>query len=82
MPNVADSTYKAHKIKYFMKFDLVCCYYQVPVDKESRGYTAFSTTKNHFQFKWMSFSLNNSGIAFLKIKYYLHIWEIMSHLQR
>ena len=67
MPNVTDCIYKAHKIKYFTKLDLVRGYYQVPVDKESRDYTTFSTMKNHFQFKRLSFGLKNSGIAFQKV---------------
>uniref|UniRef100_A0A6A7FN12 RNA-directed DNA polymerase n=1 Tax=Hirondellea gigas TaxID=1518452 RepID=A0A6A7FN12_9CRUS len=66
MPNLTQCIYKAHNINYFTKLDLVRGYYQVPLDEDSRPYTAFSTTQNHFQFKRLSFGLKNSGIAFQK----------------
>lgn len=66
MPNINNCIYKAHNVKYFSKLDLIRGYYQVPLDEQSRPYTAFSTTKNHFQFKRLSFGLKNSGIAFQK----------------
>jgi hypothetical protein len=67
MPNINQCIYKARNIKYFTKLDLVRGYYQVPIDNNSKQYTAFSTTKNHFQFKRLSFGLKNSGIAFQKV---------------
>ena len=66
MPNLSDSIYAAHNKQYFTKLDLVKGYYQVPLDKDSRQYTAFSTSHNHYQFKVLSFGLRNSGIAFQK----------------
>ena len=66
MPNLNHCIYKAHNIKYLTKLDIVRGYYHVPLDEDSRPYTAFSTTKNHFQFKRLSFGLKNSGIAFQK----------------
>ena len=66
MPNIGNSIYKGHNVQYFTKLDLVRGYYQVPLDEASREITAFSTTKNHFQFKRLSFGLKNSGIAFQK----------------
>lgn len=66
MPNISNSIYKGHNVQYFTKLDLVRGYYQVPLDEASREITAFSTTKNHFQFKRLSFGLKNSGIAFQK----------------
>lgn len=67
MPNLNNCLYAAHNVKYFTKFDLVKGYYQVNLDDESRELTAFSTTKNHYQFKRLSFGLKNSGIAFQKM---------------
>ena len=66
MPNLTDSIYSAHNIRYFSKLDLIKGYYQVPLEENSRQYTAFSTPHNHFHFKRLSFGLKNSGIAFQK----------------
>ena len=64
MPNLNDSIYSAHNINYFSKLDLIKGYYQIPLDEESKQFTAFSTPHNHYQFKRLSFGLKNSGIAF------------------
>jgi len=64
MPNLCDSVYAAHGMKYFSIIDLVKGYYQIELDKDSRKYTAFSTSHEHYQFKRVSFGLKNSGIAF------------------
>ena len=66
MPNLENCIYRGSKVKYFTKLDLVRGYYQVPLDDESRQYTAFSTVTDHYQFKRLSFGLRNSGIAFQK----------------
>ena len=67
MPNLNNCLYKAHKMKYFTKIDLVKGYYQVSLDNDSKPLTAFSTTNNHYQFKRLPFGLKNSGIAFQKM---------------
>ena len=64
MPNLSDSIYSAHNIKFFSKIDLVKGYYQVPIDEESQPMTAFSTQHNQYHFKRLSFGLKNSGIQF------------------
>lgn len=64
MPNLCDSVYSAQGAKYFSKLDLVKGYYQIPLEEESREFTAFSTIHNHYQFKTLSFGLKNSGICF------------------
>ena len=64
VPNLLDSIYSLNGNKYFTKLDLVRGYYQVPVDEDSRHYTAFSTQKNHWQFKRLSFGLRNAPAAF------------------
>ena len=66
MPNLIQDVYKGHNIRYFTRLDLVRGYYQVPLDEESREITAFSTSKNHYHFKRLSFGLKNSGFAFQK----------------
>ena len=67
MPNMTKCIYKSNKVKFFTKLDLVRGYYQVPIDKESRKYTAFSTLQHHYQFKRLSFGLKNSGMAFQRM---------------
>jgi len=66
MPNLSDSVYAAHNMKYFTTIDVVKGYYQVELDEESKPYTAFSTPHEHYQFNRVSFGLKNSGIAFQK----------------
>ena len=67
MPNLMNCVYRPNKVNYFTKIDLVRGYYQVPIDEESRKYTAFSTIQHHYQFKRLSFGLKNSGMAFQRI---------------
>ena len=75
MPNLSDAIYSGHNIKYFTKLDLIKGYYQVPIHPDSRQFTAFSTTKQQYQFKRLSFGLRNSGIQFQK-----NMQEILSEL--
>ena len=67
MPNLNKCVYRPSKVKYFTKLDLVRGYYQVPIEKSSRKYTAFSTMQHHYEFKRLSFGLKNSGMAFQRI---------------
>ena len=64
MTNLLDSVYSLHGHKYFTSIDLVRGYYQMEVDKDSREYTAFSTSKGHWQYKRMPFGLKNAPAAF------------------
>ena len=64
MPNLTDSIFGLNGTKFFTRFDLVRGYYQLPIDKESREYTAFCTPRNHWQFKRLSFGLRNAPAAF------------------
>ena len=64
MPNMTDMVYSLHGTQFFTTLDLVKGYYQVPLDPDSAECTAFSTTKNHYQFKRLSFGLKNAPGAF------------------
>jgi len=66
MPNITESVYAGHAMRYFTKLDLVKGYYQVPIDEASRQFTAFGTPHNHFQFKRLSFGMKNGAIVFQK----------------
>jgi hypothetical protein len=64
VPNLSDSIFGLHGTKFFTCLDLVRGYYQLPIDDQSRQYTAFSTQRNHWQFKRLSFGLRNAPSAF------------------
>ena len=64
MPNLTDSIFGLKGTKYFTSLDLVRGYYQVPMEEKSRAYTAFSTPRNHWQFKRLSFGLCNAPSSF------------------
>ena len=64
IPNMSDLVYGLNGMRYFSTLDLTKGYYQVPLDSESAEYTAFSTSRNHYQFKRLSFGLKNAPGAF------------------
>jgi hypothetical protein len=64
VPNLADSIFGLQGTKFFTRLDLVKSYYQIPIDESSRQCTAFSTPRNHWQFKRLSFGLRNAPSAF------------------
>ena len=64
MPNMMDQVFSLHGTKFFTTLDLVKGYYQVPLDPGSSECTAFSTSRNHYQFKRLSFGLKNAPGAF------------------
>jgi hypothetical protein len=64
VPNLTDSIYGLTGTKFFTSLDLVRGYYQIPLHKDSRKYTAFSTARNHWQFRRLSFGLCNAPAAF------------------
>ena len=64
IPNLSDAVFGLHGMCYFTALDLSKGYYQFPIDKQSRKYTAFSTPRAHWQFKNLSFGLRNAPAAF------------------
>ena len=64
MPNAGDILSGLGGMKYFTTLDLVRGYYQMPIEEESREFTAFSTPRNHWQFKRLPFGLKNAPSAF------------------
>lgn len=64
VPNLLDSIYGLYGTKFFSRLDLIRGFYQLPIHPESRPFTAFSTQRNHWQFKRLSFGLRNAPSAF------------------
>ena len=64
MPNLTDSVFSLHGIKYFTSLDLVRGYYQLPLSEDSKELTAFSTAYGHWQFRRLSFGLKNAPAVF------------------
>lgn len=55
------------KAKYFSTIDLDQGYYQIPLDKQSRPYTAFSTDDGHFQLTRLPMGLKVSPAIFSRL---------------
>uniref|UniRef100_A0A6G5ABF5 RNA-directed DNA polymerase n=1 Tax=Rhipicephalus microplus TaxID=6941 RepID=A0A6G5ABF5_RHIMP len=53
--------------KFFSKFDLTKGYWQVPLDKESRLKTAFSTQSGHYHFLYMPFGIKTASAVFTRL---------------
>ena len=52
---------------YYTKFDFKSGYFQVPLSKEDRAKTAFSTRDNHFQFTVLPQGITNGPATFQRV---------------
>ena len=64
IPSMSELVFGLHGMRYFSTLDLVKGYYQVPLHPDSAECTAFSTSRNHYQFNRLSFGLRNAPAAF------------------
>ena len=53
--------------RFLSKIDLASGFWQVPLETESRQYTAFSTRQGLFQFKVLPFGLSNAPASFSRL---------------
>lgn len=64
MPDIESCLQKLVGARVFITVDLYSGYYQIPLDRESQNYTAFSTTDGHYRFLRMPFGLVNGCAVF------------------
>ena len=64
VPNLVDSVYSLHGVRYFTSLDLVRGYYQLPLSPESLELTAFATSEGLYQFKRLPFGLRSAPACF------------------
>jgi len=50
LPNIIDSLDQLGNAKYFSTLDLASGYHQIPMSKEYKNKTAFSTSHGHYEF--------------------------------
>lgn len=67
LPRIDDQLDLLHNKKYFTSLDLRSGYYQIPVEKTSRGKTTFVTPDGAYSFKRMSFGLCNAPSFFQRV---------------
>lgn len=63
-PRIGDLLYRIQNSRYFVALDLRAGYWQIPMDHESRKYTAFRSFKGLYEFLVMPFGLTNAPATF------------------
>ena len=67
MPEVNDTVFGTHHgVQWFSALDISKAYYHLPLEEESRDYTAFSTPRAHWRFRRLPFGLKNAPAQFQK----------------
>lgn len=67
LPRIDDILDSFGRAKYFSILDLYSGFHQIPLQKESREMTAFSTEKGSFQWKVLPFGLNVAPNSFSRM---------------
>ncbi|CAI4220936.1 unnamed protein product, partial [Auanema sp. JU1783] len=67
IPNIQDILDLAAGAKYFSNFDLVSGFFQIPLKKEDRPLTAFTTTSGTYQYKRMPMGLCGAPHTFQNV---------------
>jgi hypothetical protein len=67
LSNIQDILDKLGRARYFTALDCASGYLQVPIAKEDRHKTAFSTANGHFEFKRMPFGLKSAPSTFQRM---------------
>ena len=67
LPLIEDILDGLSKAKFFSAFDLSSGFWQIPLEEDSKKYTAFSTQEGHFEFNRLPFGLKNSPSTFQRM---------------
>ena len=72
LPRVHETLDKMAGKKYFSTLDASAAYWTIPMEKESKEYTAFSTPWGLYQFLVMPFGLCSAGAVYSR--FYSRFW--------
>ena len=64
LPNIDEILDHLGNAKFFSALDLSSGFHQIPMNKDSKKYTAFSTPQGHFHYNRMPFGLKNAPATF------------------
>ena len=67
MPTIDEELHKFEDAKYISEIDMCKAYYQVPLEKASRPYTAFPTRHGLMQFKKLPFGLSTACSTYVRL---------------
>jgi len=70
LPNIINILDQLGNAKYFSTMDLASGYHQIPMSKEHKNNTAFSTSHGHYEFNCimnLSFGLRNAFAMFQRL---------------
>ncbi|GFS28970.1 enzymatic polyprotein [Trichonephila inaurata madagascariensis] len=66
MKHATDLIYEIGKAHFISVLDLTKGYWQIPMEENSKHFTAFVTHSGHYQWKVLPFGMKNAGSTFQK----------------
>lgn len=67
LPRIDDILDQLGRARYFSTLDLMSGFHQIPLEENSKKFTAFSTSSGHYQFTRLPFGLNISPNSFQRM---------------